>query len=337
MVAAERQSATGGAPTTTLHVVVNPMAGNGRAGRRWPEYAKHLRAAGYDFKAYLTTGAGEATDIARRLARHDVPILVCVGGDGTMNEVVNGLIDADRPVSEHTRLLVIPCGTGHDLSRSLGVRSVEDAIRALRDDCVATIDVGRISYLDTQTGQLTSRYFANVADAGLGGATALRINRTSKRFGGLVSYMSSAVRSVASFEPVTVDVTADGETVFDGRANMVVFANGAHFAGGMRVAPMASLCDGRLEVFVLEDVGRRALITDIMPRVYRGSHVGRPGVRHLSATRATVRCDEGMLIEMDGEQIGQTPIEVVVVPRALRVFGLPETLQLFGGCTDPSQ
>ena len=74
-----------------------------------------------------------------------------------------------------------------------------------------------------------------------------------------------------------------------------------------------------------------------MPRVYRGSHVGRPGVRHLSATRATVRCDEGMLIEMDGEQIGQTPIEVVVVPRALRVFGLPETLQLFGGCTDPSQ
>ncbi len=335
MVAAERQRASGGPAATTLHVVVNPMAGNGRAGRKWPGYARQLRDAGYDFKAYLTTGPGDATDIARRLARRDVPTLVCVGGDGTMNEVVNGLIDADQPVSAVTRMLLIPCGTGRDLGRSLGVRGVEDAIQALREDCVATIDVGRIQHLDTQTGQLVSRYFANVADTGLGGATALRINRSSKRLGGLVSYMSSAVRSIATFQPVGVAVEADGQGFYDGAANMVVFANGAHFAGGMHVAPMASLCDGLLDVFVLEDVGRRALITDIMPRVYRGAHVGRRGIRHLAAASASVRSEAAMLLEMDGEQIGQTPVQVAAVPRVLRVFARPEALRLVGGCTDP--
>ncbi|HMM42655.1 MAG TPA: diacylglycerol kinase family lipid kinase [Thermomicrobiales bacterium] len=337
MVAAERHRATGGAPATTLHVIVNPMAGNGRSGRRWPGFARRLRDAGYDFKAYLTAGPGEATDIARRLARRDVPTLVCVGGDGTMNEVVNGLIDADRPISDVTRMLLIPCGTGRDLGRSLGVRGANDAIQALRDDCVATIDIGRIQYLDTQTGQLVTRYFANVADAGLGGATALRISRTSKRLGGLVSYMSSAVRSIATFQPTDVAVAADGQDFFDGSANMVVFANGAHFAGGMHVAPMASLCDGRLDVFVLEDVGRRALITDIMPRVYRGGHIGRRGVRHGAAATASVRASGSMLLEMDGEQIGQTPVQVEAVPRVLRVLGLPDALRQVGGCTDPRQ
>ena len=335
MVAAERRQETGEAGTTTLHVIVNPMAGNGRAGRRWPGFAKQLRDAGHDFKAYITTGPGEATDIARRLARRNVANLVCVGGDGTLNEIVNGLIEDDEPVSAVTRLLLIPCGTGRDLGRSLGVRNIDDAVRALREDVTATIDVGRIQFLDTQTGQLSTRYFANVADVGLGGATALRINSTSKRLGGLISYMSSAVRSIASYEPVEVAVTVEGEEKFHGRANMVVFANGAYFAGGMHVAPMASLCDGQLEVFVLEDVGKRALITDIMPRVYRGGHLGRRGVRHVSAASAGVRAMEGMLLEMDGEQIGQAPVEVASVPRVLRVLALPEALARVGGCTDP--
>lgn len=324
-----------GAPTSTLHVVVNPMAGNGRAGRRWPGFASQLRAAGYDFKAYLTTGPGDATDIARRLARRDVPTLVCVGGDGTMNEIVNGLIENDRPVSDITRLLLVPCGTGRDLGRSLGICGIDDTIAALRAECVATIDVGRLQYLDTRTGQLSTRYFANVADAGLGGATALRINRTSKRLGGLASYMSAAVQSIATFKPVDVVVAADGQDFFAGPANMVVFANGAHFAGGMHVAPMASLCDGRLDVFVLEDVGKRALITDIMPRVYRGGHVGRRGVRHVTASSASVRSEDAMLLEMDGEQIGQTPIAVDAVSGVLRVLGLPDALRLVGACADP--
>jgi len=335
MVAAERQGALAGANATTLHVIVNPMAGNGRAGRRWPGYAKQLRAAGYDFKAYITTGPGDATDIARRLARRDVPIVVCVGGDGTMNEIVNGLLANDAPVSAETRMLLVPCGTGRDLGRSIGVRTIENAIEALREDAVATIDVGRIQYLATETGQLTTRYFANVADAGLGGATALHINQSSKRLGGLVSYMSGAIRSIASFQPVTIEVEVDGERFFAGSANMTVFANGAYFAGGMHVAPMASLCDGMLDLFVLEDVGKRALITDIMPRVYRGGHLGRRGVRHIAVRTATVRSSSDMLVEMDGEQIGQTPVSVAVVPRVLRVLGIPEALARVGSCTDP--
>jgi diacylglycerol kinase (ATP) len=194
------------------------------------------------------------------------------------------------------------------------------------------IDVGRISFLDARTGYLETRFFANVADTGIGAAVAERINASSKRFGGLVTYASGAVQAIVAFSPWDAAVEVDGKTVHAGDAGMVVFANGRYFAGGMLVAPEASLCDGQLDIFVLEGVRRRALLTSLLPRVYRGRHVGQPGVVHLRGARATVRSAAGMLVEMDGEQVGRTPITVESVPRVLRVVGDASALERAGGC-----
>lgn len=320
-----------------LHLIVNPVAGNGRAGKRWRAFAAHLEAQGFATTPHLTTGPGHATELARQLAASDAGTIVCVGGDGTLNEVVNGLLHDDRPVNPATRLAVIPCGTGKDMGRTLGTRDVEQTARALAEGTVALIDVGRLRYVDARTGHLETRYFANVADTGIGAATAQRINATSKRFGGLVSYLTGAVQSIAAFQPWDATVEVDGRPAYTGSVGMVVVANARYFGGGMLVAPDASLCDGLLDVFILEGVGKRALLTSLLPRVYRGKHVGRDGVRHQLAASVTVRSEAGMLLEMDGEQLGSTPVSVTVVPRVLTVVARSAALARAGSCTGPCE
>jgi YegS/Rv2252/BmrU family lipid kinase len=320
--------------TSLLHVIINPAAGSGRAGRRWPEFETEMFRHGYEVKPNFTTGPGDAIRLARELAAGGARTIVCVGGDGTVNEVVNGLIADGRPVSLETRLAIIPCGTGKDLCRTIGTRDVTTMLRALADGTTAMIDLGRVSYRDARNGEPVERYFANVADAGIGAETAARINASSKALGGFVSYLSGAIRSIVAFKPWRITVEVDGEPIYSGPAGMVVFANGRYFAGGMKVAPDASLCDGKLDIFVLEGVGKRTLLTSLLPRVYRGRHIGRPGVVHLTGSEAHVTCEAGMLLELDGEQVGMTPLSVEVLPAVLPIVGTQEALAAVGGCTE---
>lgn len=323
--------------TSLLHVIINPAAGGGRAGRRWPQFEAEMTRHGYDIKPSFTSGPGDATRLARQFAYEGARTIVCVGGDGTANEIVNGLIDGGQPINPETRLALIPCGTGKDLGRTLGTGDVESMLRALADGTTAMIDVGRVTCRDARTGEPVTRYFANVADAGIGAETAARINRSSKALGGFISYLSGAVRSIVAFKPWDVTVEVDGAPMYAGSAGMVVFANGRYFAGGMKVAPDASLCDGMLDIFVLKGVGKRVLLTSLLPRVYRGKHVGQPGIIHLTGSQAMVACAAGMLLELDGEQVGETPVMVDVLPRVLRVVGTPEALAEAGGCTERAE
>ncbi|MGH9173473.1 MAG: diacylglycerol/lipid kinase family protein, partial [Vicinamibacterales bacterium] len=270
-------------------------------------------------------------ELARQFARDGARTILCVGGDGTANEVVNGLIAGEGPINPNTRLALLPCGTGKDLARTLGTRDLASMLRALADGSVAMLDVGRAQYVDGRTGQLATRHFANIADAGIGAATAARINASSKRFGGLASYLTGAVRSIAAYQPWQAIVEVDGETVHDGPVGMIVFANGRYFAGGMRVAPEASPRDGRLDIFILADVGKRALLTSLLPRVYLGRHIGRPGVAWRRGVHATVRSSETLLLELDGEQVGQTPVTVDILPRVLPVIANSDALARWEG------
>lgn len=317
-----------------LHAIINPAAGGGRAGRRWPRFCAALEQRGYLIEARFTRAAGDATILAREAALGGARTVVCVGGDGTLNEIVNGLLTGSVPVNAATHLALIPCGTGKDFARTLGIRNLDLALKALDERFVADVDVARITCIDSRTGAPLSRCFINVADAGVGAETAARINASSKVLGGFVSYLSGAVRTIAAFDFRDVTIKVDDVEFFSAKAGMVVFANARYFAGGMVIAPTASLCDGQLDVFVLEDVGKRALLTSLLPRVYRGKHVGRPGVLHRLGSRATVHSSAPLLLEMDGEQVGLAPMSVEVLPRALRVVGLEQALARVGGCAN---
>lgn len=322
------RSATGQHPAgKLLHVIVNPSSGNGRAAKRWPDFARAIEQHGYETDVHFTTGQGDACRLAREMAEAGVETIVAVGGDGTVNEIINGMIRDDVAISPGTRLALVPSGTGKDLSRSLGTREVEYTLRALELDAVTHIDIGRIEFQAAGDGAPVSRYFVNVADLGLGADVASRINRSSKALGGLMSYMINSVKTIVVFNAQDVRVTVDDALAYDGRAHLVIFANGRFFAGGMHIAPDSSLRDGLLDIFILEDVSKRELLTSLLPSVYRGKHIGKRGVHHLKGACATVECGQTMLIEMDGEQPGHGPATIRTVPRVLPIVAAGAVLR----------
>ncbi|HEU5423762.1 MAG TPA: YegS/Rv2252/BmrU family lipid kinase, partial [Nitrolancea sp.] len=240
--------------------------------------------------------------------------IVVVGGDGTLNEVANGLLglgpQAPRPV-----LSLIPAGTGRDVARSLGIANAAQAIALIGHGEPCPIDAGVIHYRDA--GAARSRYFVGFADVGLGAETAARLNRSSKALGGFLSYLTGVTLTIATFHGREARVAVDGQLVHQGRIGMVVLSNGRYLAGGMDMAPMASMCDGRFEVFVLRDVPKRVLLGSLLPRVYRGRHVGHWAVRHFQGQCVEVSAPEPVPFQSDGEQPGTTDIRAEMIAGAL--------------------
>ncbi|HEY6378568.1 MAG TPA: diacylglycerol kinase family protein [Candidatus Dormibacteraeota bacterium] len=306
------------APATL--VVVNPAAAAGRTGREWPLIRDALDEAGVEFEHRLTLARGDATAITRAALAAGTERVVAVGGDGTLNEVANGFFgeNGGPPIRPGAVLGMVPAGTGGDFRRSAGIPREPHAAAVLlargdRRPC----DVGRIEYLGADGAAIGVHHFINIADCGLGGEVALRAAGPTKRAGGRATFAWAAMRSVVSYGRKPARVVADGVPI-EGPMQNVVLANGRYFGGGMLVAPDADLADGMLDVVVIGDIGRlRSLLG--MPRIYRGAHIGRPGVLVMRAARVEVTPLEGaqMLFDVEGEQIGAAPAIATVLPAAL--------------------
>lgn len=300
-----------------LHAIVNPASGGGRTRRIWPQIAEQMRAAGIRLHQHETAGTGDATAIARRIVQEGVREIVVVGGDGTLNEVINGIMNEDDVSTADVVLSLIPCGTGRDFARTLGIKSPEHAVEVIAGGEVKSVDIGSISF--SQPGAESRRYFVNVADVGLGAETAAWMNASSKRLGGFLGYLVAATRTILVFAGRPARISVDGNLVHDGPVGMVVLANGKYFAGGMLIAPSASLCDGMFDVFVLDDVPKRTLLFSLLPRVYRGKHVGHRAVHDYRGRTVEITASDRLPFEVDGEQPGSTDIEAHVRPGALKV------------------
>ncbi len=300
-----------------LFVVVNPVAGAGKTRRRWPALAAELEERGFRLQPYFTEGPGMATVKVREWLQRGVRHVVAVGGDGTVNEVANGFFCNGQPVAGEAVLSVIPCGTGHDFARSVGVGTVSDALNALAHGNVRSIDAALAAFY--QGGQRVTRFFFNAADVGLGAAAAAAVNRSRKLIGGLWTYVAGTVRALWSFRCVATEVVVDGQPLSSGPTEMVLVANGGFHAGGMRMAPMADPSDGLLEVLVLRQVSRVNLLFSLLPRVLNGRHLGHPALAHTRGRRVVVCSAQPLLFEMDGEQPGTTDVTIEVVPSALQV------------------
>jgi len=240
-------------------------------------------------------------------------LLVAVGGDGTVNEVVNGLVGAER-----AELAVIPRGTGGDFVRTFGIPAkLEGAVRIALGEKTRTIDVGRAAY-DTWTGPPGEAYFANIASAGMSGAVAKRTNEASSApLGGKAAYLWSTVAVFAGWRNTEITVTVDGETrsgpMFD-----VIVANCRYLAGGMKITPEAEPDDGLFDVLLIGDVSKLDLALT-MPKIYRGTHLPHPKAELLRGASVVVEAQMPLPVELDGEQPGTTPVRFDVVPQALRL------------------
>jgi len=293
--------------------LVNPASANGSTGKRWPELARRAAAVGLEGDALLSERRGHLTELAREAAAGGASLLVVVGGDGSVNEVVNGLADVRSPPS----VAILPRGTGWDFVRTFGIpRTIEDAARVALGGVERTIDLGAVSYRSWD-GEERRAIFANVASAGMSGAIAQRANETSKALGGKASYLWATFAVFARWSATDVTVTVDSESR-EARMFDVIVANGRFFGGGMKMCPQAEPDDGVFDVLTIGDVTKRDLAVT-MPKIYRGTHLPHPKAELLRGRAVSVASEAPIPIELDGEQPGTTPASFEVLPRALRV------------------
>ena len=291
--------------------LVNPASDNGATGKRWPELAHRAARLGLSGETLFSERPGHLIELAGSAVDRGATLVVAVGGDGTLNEVVNGI--AGREVE----LATIPLGTGMDFGRTYGIPlKFEDAVRVAIEAKPRTIDAGRVSYL-TWDGEPAERWFANVGSVGMSGAVAQRANGMSKAFGGKATFFYALTRVFLEWENTEVIVRFDGEER-RGKMHDVIVANGVWHGGGMMLAPNARPDDGLFDVIMIGNVGKLDFLTTA-PKLYKGKHVTHPKIEVVRTTRVEVDAAEQLPIELEGEQVGTTPATFEVVPGALRV------------------
>jgi YegS/Rv2252/BmrU family lipid kinase len=317
---------------TATVLVVNPQSAGGKTDRRWP----HLRAQIYEsygaFEERFTRAAGDATRLTREALRAGATLVVAVGGDGTINEVVNGFFESgqgsngesgsgggSRAINPHACFGIVPAGTGGDFIKSLTVPRDTAAAAANLKSAPHAIDVGRLSYVDGD-GRPAVRHFINIASFGIGGLVDRYVNQSSKALGGKLSFALATLKAGAKYRNATVRLTLDGGIERSGRIYNVAVANGRYFGGGMKVAPDAALDDGYFDVITMGDFGFGDLLLRGLD-VYSGKHVTNPKVSVARARKVVATADgsDEVLLDVDGEQPGRLPATFELLPGALQV------------------
>ena len=295
--------------------IINPVAGGGSARRRWP-LIRHLLSRHLEFEATFSEFAGNAIELGREARIRGVARLVCVGGDGTVNEVVNGAfaVVSENPMPE---IAIIPAGTGVDFARSLGIpHRIEEACERLRNPRRIRSDLGVVSYTVKEGPQ--TRYFVNAAGLGYDAEVVRCRNGFNRYVRGTIPYLASLAATLLRYENKDITITI-GEDRRTRRVNAVVLAIGRFFGGGMRIAPLADLADGYFDTVTIGDVGRIELIRNV-PGVYRGTHLRNPRVSVERASEVLVESSQRVLVHADGELLGELPARFQIIPRALDIL-----------------
>jgi diacylglycerol kinase (ATP) len=268
---------------------------------------------GLNGETLMSEHAGHIAELAERAVREGADLVVAVGGDGTLNEAVNGLMRAGGK----TELATIPFGTGMDFGRTYGIPTdFDDAVRVALGTTTRTIDVGRVSYR-TWAGEEEERYVVNVGSVGMSAAVAQRANGMSKALGGRATFFYALVRVFLDWQNTLVKVELDG-VERSARMHDVIVANGRFHGGAMKLAPDALPDDGLFDVVLIGDITKLDFATT-SPKIYNGTYLAHPKVDLERARVVAVDAAEPLPIELDGEQVGTTPVRFEVVPGALRV------------------
>jgi diacylglycerol kinase (ATP) len=303
-------------------VILNQRSGGGRAGASLGQVQALLERRLGSVELQCTERPGHAIDLARDAASGGRALIVAVGGDGTLHEVANGILDAGG----RTVLGYVGLGTGGDFRRTFGVAHRLDAyVEAIANGRDVPIDVGRLTFR-APDGGVASRWFVNIVSAGMGGLVDRYVADTTKSLGGSAAYFLASVRALVACERGRLLCgVALGDERHERRVDtfMIAICNGRYFGGGMHVAPMAKPDDGRFEV-VSMDAPSKLAFAAFSRRIYDGSHLSVPDVQHFACDHLTLdleneRARGVFLLDVDGEPLGGLPLEVELVPKALTI------------------
>ena len=298
-------------PFGPLVLIANPNAGRGTVSKALPRVERVLTEANLEYRVVLTTHPGHATEAVRQALGHGERYLVAVGGDGTVHEVVNGMVCDGEPVAADAVLGVVAAGSGCDFARSFGPPDdPAQAAARLAGDEVRAIDVGTVTCADGD-----ARCFVNIAEIGLGAAVVARAANLPRFLGG-ARYATGFWLTLPRFRPATVRLDADGQ-YHAWRAFNVVVANCRFYGGGMQISPKSDPGDGRLDILVM--TGPKSDSFTTLPKVYTGSHLPHRNIAELRAGQLSIEAEPGFPVEADGEMLGVTPASFGIIPGAIRL------------------
>lgn len=284
-----------------VSAIINPVSGGGYASEIYGSILEEFRE--FDLTHHLTKYPGHATELAREALNSGADYILCIGGDGTLNEVIQEIV--------HSSVAIIPvsAGTGSDFVRNTGFSDLNAVKDAMLEHSVRDIDLGVVRQQDSD------RYFLNILEIGFGAAVMDRVNHRKKVRGGS-SFVSSVLSLIPSFKPYPVVVEINGETIRLDLAEMVV-ANGKWFGGGMLAAPSADLTDEMFDVHIVSGIGKFKLLTKL-GKLRNGSYIDDPYVTSYRTDSLIVSGDAP--VEIDGENIGSLPVEISMEKASLKVL-----------------
>jgi len=295
-------------------VIVNPVAGANGTARKWPHIVELLKSLGLRFEHDLTEAPGHAIELAREAAGKGYQQVVSVGGDGTINEVVNGLYAAGS-IGE-VMLGIISTGTGGDYIRTIGLpRSYPEMCRCLVNSRRLTVDLGIVEYMNGS--DTVQRLFVNFAGLGFDAEIVRRTTQQFKSLGSTASYLMGLLTTLVFYRNREISLVIDGEVV-DREVCTVVMNNGRYGGGGMLTAPDADLADGLLDVLIVGNLNKADLLWSL-PRIYKGTHLTHPKVELNKAREIEIRAEEPLYLQADGELLGRAPARFRVLPSALNI------------------
>jgi diacylglycerol kinase (ATP) len=306
-------------PVKNRVFIVNPHAARGTVGKNWPQIKELAEKRLGPFKFFVTTAPGEATQLAKLAVSEGAQSVVCVGGDGTLNEIINGLMNEEGPRNPEVHLGFIPNGTGCDFRRTLLIpTNPEDALKVIEGGRTRPIDLGRLRYTDHE-GETRTRYFHNLTSFGLGGEVDERVNRSGKKLGGFLSFIMATLVSLLRYDGKRIRLRVDEHFDEEVVVLNVAVANGQYHGGGMWVAPGADPSDGLFHVTIIGDLSLPEVFY-YLPKLYNGKILQVKQVRSLTGKKVEALSDERVLLDVDGEQPGHLPVKIEMLPSALRVL-----------------
>jgi len=311
----------------SILVIYNPIAGRGRVKKHWPEVQQGLIDAGIEFDVAATSAPLEAVTLAEKAAKK-YSTVIAVGGDGTVHEVVNGLLRASNE-GETIALGVIPLGNGDDFAKMIPPQTTiggkvfdwHIAIEKITQGQTKLFDVGRMSGDQLRSDQgINPQYFMNGMDIGFGAQAALNFTKVPSFLTGTAAYLAAIMKTLVDYHIPKVSIQIDDQA-FEQSTTMTAITNGRCFGSGFWVCPDAQVDDGLLDVMVTQSVGRLKILR-LIPKIMKGTHVNEPILRNYRARRVVIKSQQSLVVEADGEiPYPQTRyLEVEILDKKLRVI-----------------
>jgi len=284
--------------------IVNPVAGGGLAERVWKEKSSEVMASFPESRTIFTEKPGDAKDISKEAVNEGYDVVVSCGGDGTLNEVVNGIIGSNISLG------ILPLGTGSDFGKTVGIRDFNSAIKAIKGNKKMKIDTGVVEFTDG-----VKRYFINSLEAGFG-ADVMNYVDNHRRLGS-ASFIIGVFASLVLLRKFDAEISVD-HSVEKKRTIEIIVANGKYFGGGMLASPESRLDDTVLDIHVLKPIGRLQTIFQLRELI-NGTYIEKGHSYEYRGKKIAINASD-ILVEMDGEVVGKTPVNITIIPGSITLM-----------------